>query len=167
VRYVTGGAFVVFVALAQASSIEQFKILGVSPNLVLVLLAAWLVTRGLDDVLPMVLVAGATLGLVGLQTPGLVLLALLPLAALGVLKELHIIHSDALLALLIVAAATLLYEATMVLSVMLTGGGLDSRAAISNVIIPAVLVNLAITPPVYVVMRILKPADTRRRLSYL
>ena len=166
-RYVTGGMFVVFVALAQASSIEQFKILGVSPNLVLVLLAAWLVTRGLDDVLPMLFVAGATLGLIGLQTPGLVLLALLPLVALGVVKELHVVHSDVLLVLFIAAAATLLYESTMVLSVMVTGGGLDSRAAISNVIVPALLVNLAITPPVYVVMRMLKPADTRRRLSYL
>jgi cell shape-determining protein MreD len=166
VRYVTGGAFVIFIALAQASSIEQFKILGVSPNLVLVLLVAWLVTRGLEDVLPMIAVAGVTLSLVGLQTPGLVLLALLPIAALGIVKEMHVVHSDALLVLLLTAAGSVVYESIIVLSVMLTGGGLDARAAVSHVIVPALLVNLAITPPVYLVMRMLKPADMRRRLSY-
>ena len=74
-RYVTGAAIAFMLALVQASSVEQFRIIGVAPNLLLVFLVSWLVVRGLDDVLPMVAVAGITLGLVGLQTPGLALLA--------------------------------------------------------------------------------------------
>ena len=53
-RYWIGAAIAFLLALVQASSIEQFKILGVSPNLMLVLLVSWLVVRGLDDVLPMI-----------------------------------------------------------------------------------------------------------------
>ena len=53
-RYWTGGALVLFVALFQAASVDQFRILGVAPNVVLVLLVAWTVVRGLDDVLPMI-----------------------------------------------------------------------------------------------------------------
>ena len=102
-RYWTGAGVAFFLALLQASSIEQFKVLGVTPNLLLVLLVSWLVVRGLDDVLPMIAVAGVTLGFVGLQTPGLVLLALLPIAGLGVLREMHVIHSDLLLVLAFVA----------------------------------------------------------------
>ena len=165
-RYWLGAAFAFFLALFQAASIDQFKVLGVAPNLMLVLLVAWLVVRGLDDVLPMVAVAGITLGLVGLQTPGLVLLALLPIAGLGFVRELHVIHSDLLLVLVLVAAATLAYEAILLLSVMATGGVLDISTAVTRALVPAAIVNVAIAPPVYLVMRLAKPEDRRRRLSY-
>jgi cell shape-determining protein MreD len=166
VRYWLGAAFAFFLALFQAASIDQFKVLGVAPNLMLVLLVAWLVVRGLDDVLPMVAVAGITLGLVGLQTPGLVLLALLPIAGLGFVRELHVIHSDLLLVLVLVAAATLAYETVLLLSVMATGGVLDLSTAVTRALVPAAIVNVAIAPPVYLVMRLAKPEDRRRRLSY-
>src|SRR5581483_5534041 len=130
----------------------------------LVMLCAWLVVRGLDDVLPMVAVAGVTLGLVGLETPGLVLLALLPLAGLGVVRELHIVHSELVLAL--TAAASLAYETVMLLAVLATGGGHDVVTGFTRAVVPAMLVNLALTPPVYVLMRFAKPAATRRRLAY-
>ena len=165
-RYWTGSAIALFLALMQASSVEEFKVLGVTPNLLLVLLVSWLVVRGLDDVLPMIAVAGVTIGFVGLQAPGLVLLALLPIAGLGVLRELHVIHSDLLLVLTFVLAATVAYELIIVASLMLTGGGLDLLAALRSAVVPAAIVNLALTPPVYVVMRLAKPSDRRNRLAY-
>ena len=126
-RYWFGGAVVFLLALLQASSVQQFHVLGVVPNLMLVLLAAWLVVRGLDDVLPMIAVAGVTLGIIGLQAPGLVLLALLPIAALGVVRELHIVHSDLLLVLALVAGATAAYEFVLIASVIATGARAISR----------------------------------------
>ncbi len=165
-RYWIGGTLAVFLALLQASSIEQFKILGVAPNLLLVLLVAWLVVRGLDDVLPMLFVAGLTLGLIGSQTPGLVLLALLPIAGFGVVRELHVVHSDAVLVLALVLASTVAYEMILLASVMATGGVLDVRAAFMHAVVPATLVNVALALPVWVVMRFAKPVDARRRLSY-
>jgi hypothetical protein len=165
-RYWVGGGFAFVLALVQAASIEQFKVLGVAPNLMLVLLVSWLVVRGLDDVLPMVAVAGITLGLVGLQTPGLVLLALLPLAALGFVRELHVIHSDVLLVIGLVVAATIAYELVLLAGVMLTGGVLDPATAVMRAVVPAAIVNVAITPPVYAVMRLAKPHGNRHRLSY-
>jgi len=165
-RYWIGGVLAVFLALLQAASIEQFKIIGVAPNLMLVLLVAWLVVRGLDDVLPMLFVAGVTLGLVGSQTPGLVLLALLPIAAFGVVRELHVVHSDAVLVLALVLASTVAYELILLASVMVTGGVLDVRTAFVHAVVPAALVNLGLALPVYAVMRLAKPVDARRRLSY-
>ncbi len=165
-RYWLGGAFVVFLALVQSSSVQQFNVLGVVPNLMLVLLVCWLVVRGLEDVLPMVGVAGVTLGFIGLQTPGLVLLALLSIPAFGIVRELRIVHSDFLLALAIVAASSLTYECVMLAGVMLGGGQRDVIAAVADDLLPAMLVNLAITPPVYFLMRLARPADRGRRLSY-
>lgn len=165
-RYWTGSAAALFLALLQASSIEQFKVIGVTPNLLLVLLVLWLVVRGVGDVLPMIAVAGVTMGFIGLQTPGLVLLALLPIAALGALRELHVIHSDVLLALAFVVAATVAYELIIVASLMASGAGLDVLAALRSAVVPAAIVNVAITPPAYLVMRLAKPSDRRNRLAY-
>jgi hypothetical protein len=165
-RYWTGSAIAILLALLQASSVEEFRVLGVTPNLLLVLLVSWLVVRGLDDVLPMIAVAGVTIGFVGLQTPGLVLLALLPIAGLGILRELHVIHSDILLVLAFVLAATVAYELIIVASLVLSGGGFDLLAALRSAVVPAAIVNLALAPPVYVVMRLAKPSDRRNRLAY-
>ena len=165
-RYWTGAAVALFLALLQASSIEQFKVVGVTPNLLLVLLVSWLVVRGLDDVLPMIAVAGTTIGFVGLQTPGLVLLALLPIVGLGLLREMHVIHSDLLLVLAFVAAATGAYESIIVASLVATGGGYDVVAALRSAVIPAAIVNVIITPPVYVVMRLARLSSRHNRLAY-
>jgi rod shape-determining protein MreD len=159
VRYWTGGLFAFALAIVQASSVEQFKVLGVSPNLMLVFLVAWLVVRGLDDVLPMMFVAGVTLGLVGLQSPGVVLLALLPIAGLGILRELHVVHSDLVLVLLIVFAGTIAYESVMLLATMATGGVLDAGMAVEAVILPSAIVNVALAPFVYTFMRLSKPKE--------
>ena len=165
-RYWTGAVMAFGLALVQASSVEQFKILVVSPNVLLVFVLAWLVVRGLDDVLPMLLVSGVTLGLVGLQSPGVVLLALLPVAALGVIRELHIVHSDFVLAMLLIVPATLAYELVMLLSVMATGGTLDLASGVRATVIPAAVVNLALMPLVFGVMRFAKPANRRGQLSF-
>lgn len=166
-RYWVGGAFAFFLALLQSASVEQFKFLGVAPNLMLVLIVSWLVVRGLDDVLPMIAVAGLTLGFVGLQSPGLVLLALLPIVGLGMVRELHIVHSDLVLVLALVAAATVAFELVLLASVMASGGVFDVRTALASTVLPAVVVNLAITLPVYLVMRLARPhGDRHRLLSY-
>jgi len=166
-RYWTGGAIAISLALLQAASIEQFRVLGVSPNLMLVLLVSWLVVRGLDDVLPMLFVAGVTLGLIGSQTPGLVLLALLPIAGFGIVRELHVVHSDTLLALALVLLSSVAYELVLLASVLISGGVLDVGVAMTQTVLPAAIVNVALAPPVYLLMRLLaKPAEPRRRLAY-
>jgi hypothetical protein len=167
VRYVVGGAFAFMLAIVQASSIDQFRILGVAPNLMLVMLVAWLVVRGLDDVLPMVAVCGLTLGFVGLQTPGLILFALLaPTALLGAVRELKVVHSESLLLVGLVLGASLMYESIILGGVMATGGVLDLRSGFLEVVLPAAVVNLAIALPVYVVIRFARPSMPRRRNAY-
>ena len=166
-RYVVGGAFAFTLAMVQASSVEQFRILGVAPNLMLVMLVSWLVVRGLDDVLPMVAVSGITLGFVGLQTPGVILFALLaPLALLGVVRELKVVHSETLLIVALVLAASLAYETIVLGAVMATGGVFDPMRGMTEVVLPAAIVNLAIALPVYLAMRLVRPSMPRRRNVY-
>jgi hypothetical protein len=167
VRYIIGGGFAFMLALVQASSVDQFRILGVAPNLMLVMLVTWLVIRGLDDVLPMVAVTGITLGFVGLQTPGVILIALLvPMALLGLVREMGVIHSQTLMFLGLILGASLLYELIMLASVLATGGAFDVQSGIVDVVLPAAIVNLAIALPVYLLLRIARPSSSRRRNAY-
>ena len=94
------------------------------------------------------------------------LLALLPIAGFGIVRELHVVHSDAVLVLALVLVSTVAYEMILLTSVMATGGVLDVRAAFMHAVVPATLVNVALALPVWVLMRFAKPADTRRRLAY-
>lgn len=166
-RYVFGAAAAFFLAMFQASSVEQFRVFGVIPNLMLVMLVCWLVVRGLDDVLPMVAVTGITLGFVGLQTPGFVLLALLlAIAPAGLLREMHVVSSELVLVLLLVGLASLIFETVLVFGVMATGGVFDPRGGLGDVVLPAAAVNLLLAPPVYFVMRVAKPRASRNRYAY-
>jgi hypothetical protein len=65
-----------------------------------------------------------------------------------------------------VLAATAAYELTIVASLMASGGGLDLLAALRSAVVPAAIVNAAITPPAYILMRLAKPSDRRNRLAY-
>jgi len=167
VRYVVGGSLSFLLAMFQASSVEQVHVAGVVPNVMLVMLVCWLVVRGLDDVLPMVAVAGITLGLVGLQSPGVVLLALLlAIAPAGFVRELHFVRSEFLLAVVLLFAASLIYESLLLAGVMITGGAFDLRGGFGDVVLPAAVVNVCLVPPIHLVMRLARPAAARNRYSY-
>ena len=78
----------------------------------------------------------------------------------------HVVHSDLLLVLAFVAAATVAYESIIVVSLVVSGGGYDLIAALRSAVLPGAIVNVVITPPVYVVMRLAKPTNRRNRLAY-
>ena len=166
-RYVIGALLALAIALVQVSSVQQFRLLGVSPNLVLVFLVCWVVVRGFEDALPMVAVCGLMVGLIDLQTPGLVMLALLvAIGAAGLVRETHVIHSEIVLAALLVLLATLLYEGVLLTAAMITGGVFDPADGLVNAVLPAAIVNLVITPPVYLLMRLTRPAAQRNAYAW-
>lgn len=165
-RYWVGAAIVLAMALVQTASVEQFRVIGVIPNLMVVLLVTWVVVRGLDDALPMIFVAGVALGLLGLQTPGLVLLALMPIAVFGLLREMSVVHNNLFLAMTLVGASSIAYEGVILLSLLLTGGGRDIIAALTYSVVPAAIVNIAITPFIYAPMRLARPGNMGHRLSF-
>jgi len=77
-----------------------------------------------------------------------------------------VIHNDLVLALGLVFAASVAYEVVILLSVMATGGALDPLAALRSAVLPAAIVNVAMTPFVFAVMRLAKPSSRSRRLAY-
>jgi hypothetical protein len=97
----------------------------------------------------------------------MVLLSLLvPLAGLGVVRELHVIHSQTMLMFAFVLVASLVYESMLFAGVLATGGVPHVRTALGEVVLPAALVNLLIGLPVYAVIHFARPASPRRRNAY-
>ena len=91
---------------------------------------------------------------------------LAPLALFGVVRELKILHSETVLTVALVLGASLLYETIMLGGVMATGGVFDPVRGLTEVVLPAAIVNLAIALPVYLMMRLLRPSLPRRRNAY-
>lgn len=153
---------VVVVVVAQVSILPAFSIFGVQPNLVIVLLVAWLAVRGQREALLLVPAAGLVQGLLDSQPLGLAMLALAPIILMTELRELRWAESDLVPALVLAALATLVYETTILLTLAVTGEHPDWPASALDVLVPAAIANALLLLPVYGLIR-LASLDLRRR----
>jgi rod shape-determining protein MreD len=160
-----GVVAIVIAALAQVAMLPAFSIFGVQPNLVIVLLVAWMAVRPRIEVLLLIPLAGMLLGLLDSQPLGLALLALAPLIALSEIRGMRLVDSDLLPAVIIVTVATLVYESVILISLALRGEQLDWLASVLDVLVPAAIASMLLLLPVYTVVRFAS-VDLRRRPAY-
>jgi len=156
---------VLFAVLAQASVMPGFSIFGVQPNLVIVLLVAWMTVRGRREVLFLIPAAGFAQGLLDSQPLGLAMLALAPLILMTDVRELRLVESDLLPAVGLVALATLVFEGTVLLTLAVTGNHPDWLASVLDVLVPAAIANVLLLLPVYGLIRVAS-VDLRRRPAF-
>lgn len=152
--------------LVQAAVMPSFSILGVQPNLVLVLLVAWLVVRPKGEALVLIPAAGLMLGLLDGQPLGLAMLALAPLILMTEARGLRLVESDLLPAVVLTVVATLVYEATILLTLAVTGEQLDWLASVLDVLVPAAIANALLLLPVFGVTRLASVDLQRRRPAF-
>ena len=160
-----GLLIVVAAVLAQMSILPAFSILGVHPNLVIVLLVAWMSVRGGREALLLIPAAGLVQGLLDSQPLGLAMLALAPLILMTEVRELQLVESELLPALVLAALATLVYEGTNLLALAVTGEQLHWLASVWDVLVPAAIVNVLLLVPVYGLVR-LASLDLERRQAF-
>jgi rod shape-determining protein MreD len=153
---------VVATVVAQMSVMPAFSIFGVQPNLVLVVLVAWLAARGQREALFLIPAAGFVQGLLDSQPLGLAMLALAPLILMTEVRELQLVESDLLPAVVLCAVATLAYEGTILLTLAVTGERLDWSASVLDVLVPAAIANALLLLPVYGLIQ-LANRNVRRR----
>lgn len=157
------GLTVIIVAvIAQASILPAFSVFGVQPNLVIVLLVAWMAVRGQREVLLLIPAAGLFHGLLDSQPLGMAMLALAPLILMTEARELQLVESDLLPAVVLCALASLVYESTILLTLAVTGERIDWLASTLDVLVPAVIANVLLLLPVYGAVR-LASLDLRRQ----
>ena len=158
------GLLVVLAAvIAQVSIMPAFSIFGVQPNLVIVLLIAWMAVRERREALLLIPAAGFAQGLLDSQPVGLAMLALAPLILMTEVPELRLVESDLLPALVLTALATLVYEGTILLTLAVTGERIDWLVSLREVLAPAAIVNTLLLLPVYGLVRLASPNPRRRQ----
>lgn len=153
---------IAFAALVQAAVMPSFSIFGAQPNLVLALLVAWLIVRPRREGLLLVPAAGMMVGLLDGEPLGLAMLALTPLILMAEVRDLRLVESDLLPALVLAAAGTLVYEAIVLLTLAVTGERLDWLASVLDVLVPAAIANALLLLPIYGLVR-LASMDLRGR----
>lgn len=163
--YIIGVLAVLTAVVSQVAIMPAFSIFGVQPNLVIAFLVGWMAVRGQREVLVLIPIAGFTLGLVDSQPLGLAMLALAPLTLLTDFRELRLVDSDLLPAIFVIMAATVVYEGTLMLTLLVRGESLAWLASIVDVLVPAAIANALLLIPVYGLIR-MASLDLRQRPAF-
>ncbi|MCH8901469.1 MAG: rod shape-determining protein MreD [Chloroflexi bacterium] len=160
-----GFVLVAIAVVLQVSVLPAFSIFGATPNLLIVLLVAWMTVRSQQEALLLIPAAGFAQGLLDSQPLGLAMLALAPLILMTEVRELRLVESNLLPAVILTALATLVYEGVMMLALAVTGERMDWLAGLRDALLPAAIANVLLLLPVYGLVR-LASLDLRRQPAF-
>jgi hypothetical protein len=149
VRFFVAIAVLAFAIALQTAVLPEIVILGVQPQLLVVVAVMWTTIRGLDEGRVVVFGTALVYGLLSAEPAGFPLIAMAPVVPLVLLRDAGIISSRFLTALALVLVATLCYEAITTLLLTLTAGSVNLFETIYRVYLPAMAVNLLLAPFVY------------------
>jgi cell shape-determining protein MreD len=161
VSYYVGLPLMLLLALLEAAFLPYFRILGLQPNLILVVLVAWLSVRGQEEALYLIPFAALFLGLVQGASLGIAFLALAPLPLLHELRGVHLGEGRLLIAIGFTVVASLVYQSVYLSSFLVDGQAGDILGAVLRIMLPVSLLNVAVLLPVYWLMQVFS-GDTRR-----
>jgi rod shape-determining protein MreD len=146
-----------FIAVANVSALAYIKVLGVTPDFVLILACCWAVIRSEEEALIVVPLCGLMRDLLGSDPTGTAILGFAPIVLLAALARTQVIDSSFPPAIVVVAGGTLIFEVVQTCVLGATGQTIHLWDVIFRVIIPAAIINALFTPIVYLPVRWLSP----------
>lgn len=147
--YYIGIPLVFIVALAEVAFLPYFRVGGLQPNLLLVLLVSWLMVRGQEESMYLIPIGAVVLSLVDGAVLGVALLALAPIAVLHDLRGARLGEGQLLVTVAFTVVATLVFQGVYLLAFAAGGHSGDVLAALLRVVLPVSLLNVAVMLPVY------------------
>ena len=152
-RYLLFVPLILFVAIAQVAVAPYFPLLGVTANLLLVLLACWAVIRGPKEVMVLIPVAGLFKDLITTDPVGASVLALMPIVFLAAIRERRPTESEFLPTVAVVAVASIAYNLLYLMALTAVGDEFSWLQMLGRVLLPAMLFNALLTPIFYLPVR--------------
>lgn len=137
------------VAAVQASMGTHAVVLGVHPDLVLIVALAWGLVRGVGQGLIWMFAGALFLDLLYNGTFGFNVLAATPIALLALVPEANLIARGVLLPLAAMAAGSFFYNTALLLLLALTGAHFNLLEMLGSVVLPLTLVNTLLIPFLY------------------
>jgi rod shape-determining protein MreD len=141
---------IVSAALIQATILPNLQVIGVLPDLVLVLLLLWSALRGMTEGAVWVFGTGLLLDLLAMDRFGTNGLALFVVALLAGPARRRFFHSGLVFPIALTVVATIAHAMILLLLRSGTGAALPLAAAFRLIVLQAML-NSLIVPPLYLV----------------
>lgn len=128
---------------------SHVRLLGVSPDLVLLLTVSAILLQGIREGILIALVGGLMLDALSGGPFGLATLSLVVVSLLAGLGEINVFRAAKFLPYLTIVTATLIYNLVFLFLLQMTGRVVVWGASLLRVVLPAMLVNLLFMPIVY------------------
>ena len=142
-----------------------WRILGVTPDVVLVFVVCWAVLRGQGEAMVAVPVAALLRDLVTSDPLGMSLLALAPIVPLASLLQFRMMETDFLPTLMVVVLGSLAFGLISMVVLAATGQEIPWLTALRVAVLPTLVVNALFTPLIYLPMRWLAALRRPARLG--
>jgi rod shape-determining protein MreD len=165
VSYYIGLPLLILAALLEVSVLPMFRIYGLQPNLMLVLLIAWLIVRGAGEAFILAPIGGVLLGLVDGAPTGTALLGLAPLAFLQDLRGSQLREGGLIMAVAFTIVMSFFYNYVHLAVFTLQGQAGDWLEASLRIIVPTALINIFVLLPLYGVMSLTR-VEQRNAYGY-
>ena len=156
----------ILVAILQASAIPHFRIWGVFPDLPLLVVVSWSLLRGSRSGLVWGTVAGLSIDLLSGTPTGAVTLALAAVGSLAGLTRRSAFRGQLLLPIAATFVATVLYNLIVLLAMLLSGRRVEWLETLTQVVLPAGVLNLLLLPVVYFPLRGLHHRLARKEVDW-
>ncbi len=147
--YYIGLPLLFLLALVEAAVLPFFRIFGLQPDIVLVVLLAWVTVRGTEECYILIPIAGALLSLVDSAPFGTAIIALAPVVVLQEMRRLHLGDGQFVLTLAVAVFATMAFHLVYMLAFTITGEPTAWVSAFIRVVLPTCLLNVLVLLPVY------------------
>lgn len=150
--------YLVIPLLALAASIQStivplMKLGGAKPDLVLLIVISWSLLRGSREGLGWGFLGGLCLDLLSGGPLGASSIGLMAASLLSGQGETNIYKGNLVLPIVFAVLGTLVYYGTLLVVLELTGRPVALMASLSQVILPAAIINVVAMPFVYALMR--------------
>jgi rod shape-determining protein MreD len=154
------------VAILQSSIVSHFRIWGVFADLPLLVVVSWGLLRGPREGLVWGFIAGLTVDLFSGAPFGAATFGLMAVGFLSGLGQSTVFRSQVLLPLITVLLATIVYDMLFLLVVWISGYPVTWLDSLFRLILPSAVLNTALTPVIFVIMRWLNTRFGREEMEW-
>lgn len=156
-RYLIAFMVAFFLAIFMVSAMPYVKVLGVTPDLVLIFAVCWAVIRNQEEAWIVVPAAGFIRDLMTSDPIGTSALALIPVVLLATAVRIRALDTDFLPTVAIVAISSLTYGIISMAVLGITGQQIAVGDALLRVVFPAMIVNALFSPIIYLPVKWFSP----------
>jgi rod shape-determining protein MreD len=156
----------VIVAILQTALVSRLTIWGVFADLPLLVVVSWSLLRGPREGIKWGFIAGLAVDLLSGAPFGAATLSLIAVGFLSGLGEATVFRARIALPLVMMFMATVLYELLFLLIVQIAGNPVDWLTSLLRVTLPSAALNAALTPFVFLTMRVLHNRLGREEMEW-